>query len=185
MFVKFNEETGEITGIGPKLDPDSNSIEVELEKVLPIIEGKESRRNYRVQYDPKNRELAFVNVTEQTFNSSDVNDFIYEIPDYDINDADITVEQNIPETCWKIKLGQQLKNSLKQKKLKLNTTLAFSVTAKHDPNVLYRTLFVDFSKVAFDNYVILDFTMPFETQYLPVSVFTMRKFDSYQFVRVT
>jgi hypothetical protein len=184
MFVKFKEETGEIIGIGPRPDINHNCLEVNLADVLPIIEGKESRKNYRVQFDSKSNNLKLVNVTEYSFNSSNVNDFLYEIPENLDDDADIVVEQNIPETCWKIKLGKNLKKNMKAKGIKLNTTMAFSVTAKHDPNILYKTLFVDFSKVLFDNYCVLDFTMPFEQKNTPLSVFTMRKFDSYDFQRI-
>ena len=184
MFVKFQEDTGEILGIGPRQDINYNCLEVDLSEVLPIIEGKESRKNFRVQFDSKSNNLKLVNVTEYTFNSSNVNDFLYEIPQNLDLSSDIIVEQNIPETCWKVKLGKNLKKNMKSKGIRLNTTMAFSITAKHDPNVLYKTLFVDFSKVLFENYCVLDFTMPFEYENMPISIFTMRKFDSYEFQRV-
>lgn len=184
MYVKFKENTGEIIGIAPRRDPDSVAIEVDLEEVKDIINGAESKRNYRVQYNPKTKDLELVNVNRYKFDGVTVNDFIYEIPEQSSDDPDLTVVQDIPNSCWKIILGKNLKSNLRKQGLKLNTKLYFSITAKHDPNVLYKTLEVDFSQVANENYAVLDFSMPFENKDTEISIFTSRKFDTYLFKRI-
>lgn len=183
MYVRFERDTGKILGISPKLE-NENSIPVPLSEVSDLLEGRERRRNYRVNYNPKTKQLELCDLHQQTFDGASVNDFIYEIPENKTGDADITIEQDVPNTCWRVKLGTQLKKNLKKKRVKLNTVISFSITAKHDPNILYKTLSVDFSQILNDNYAIANFSMPFETKNIPISVFTARRFDSYEFRRI-
>jgi len=183
MYVKFQEETGKILGISPKQSK-SSSIPVPLSVVQPLLDGIEPKRNYRVEYNAKTKELELKHQFTASFDGSDVNDFIYEIPETSVKDTDIIIEQNIPETCWKIKIGSNLKKNLQSKKIRLNQTLNFAVTRKHDPNILYKTLSVDFSSVMTDNYALLPFSMPFERTDAAISIFTTRTFDSYLFTRV-
>lgn len=183
MYVNFEEETGKILGISPKQNRTS-SIPVSLSAVQPLLDGVEPKRNYRVGYNAKTKELELKHQFIASFDGSDVNDFIYEIPETSVKDSDIVIEQNIPETCWKVKIGSKLKKNLRTKKIRLNQTLNFAVTKKHDPNILYKTLSVDFSAAMTDNYAVLPFSMPFERTDAAISIFTARTFDSYIFTRV-
>jgi len=179
MYVIFEQDTGKVLGISPK-PAEENSIEVDLDRVIGLLEGKESRKNYKVEYNPKTKQLDLVNLRLQSLDGLHINDFIYEIPELYEKDADITIEQNQKETCWKVIIGSSLKKNLKRFKSRLN----FSITSKHDPNILYKTLSVDFSQVLKKNYAVLDFTMPFEYENSEISVFTSRSFDTYQFRRI-
>ena len=183
MYVSFEENTGKILGIGPK-PQEKNSLPVQLDEVIGILEGKEPKRNYRVEFNGKKKQLELVHRFLQSIDGAGVNDFIYEIPENYSTTPDILVEHNIPETCWKIKLGKELKNNLAHNRIRLNQTLYFAVTKKHDPNILYKTLSIDFSQTLRDNYTVLPFSMPFEETDTPVSVFTAKTFGSYQFQRV-
>jgi len=183
MYVIFEKDTGKVLGISPKPE-NENSIPVNLSDVTGLLNGTERKRNYRVEYNPKTKQLELQDQHQESFDGSSVNDFIYEIPEDTIEDADIVVEQDKPNTCWRIKLGKQLKRNLRKKGIRLNNRLSFSVTAKHDPNILYKTLSVDFASILNDNYAVIDFSMPFETENTPLSVFTARRFDTYQFKRI-
>lgn len=183
MHVIFEKDTGKVLGVSPK-PQESNSIPVPISSVIGIIEGTERRKNYRVDYNAKNKQLELIDLHRESFDGSSVNDFIFEIPENGVEDADITIEQDIPNTCWRIKLGKTLKRNLRKKGIRLNSKVNFSITAKHDPNILYKTLSVDFSQVLNDNYAVIDFDMPFETKNLSISVFTARRFDTYQFTRI-
>lgn len=185
MYVRFEQDTGRILGISPKPSANHHNIEVNLEDVIGILEGKERKRNYRVEYDPKTKQLALVNQHEKQFDGACVNEFIYEIPETQEKDSDITVIQDIPNSCWKILLGKKLNQNLKRQGVKLNTEIAFSVTAKHDPNILYKTLSADFSAIVRDNYAVIPFTMSFEQDIAPISVFTAKQFDTYSFQRIS
>jgi hypothetical protein len=184
MFVMFDKDTGTVHSIGNEYDGVSSYIGVPLSKVSSIIEGKEPKFNYVVQYNPKTKDLEFVNKFEHTDESLGVKDFIFELTEDALIDPDIIVIQDIPNTCWKIQIGKELKKNLRTNGASLNANLLFSVTAKGDPNILYKTLFVEFNRVASDNYYIIPFSMPFETTDEAISVYTARRFDTYQFKRI-
>lgn len=184
MFVKYLEDSGKIVGIGPRDDVNHQTIEVDFDEVKSIIEGKESKRNYRVEYNPKKKDLELVHIHEQSFDGASVRDFIYEIPQQEHTDPDLTIIQDQPNTCWRVRLGSELQKKLKSKGIRLNSLLDFSITAPHDPNILYKTFSVDFSNIFQDREVLVDFSMPFEDEKEPISVFTAKRFDSYQFKRI-
>lgn len=183
MYVIFEKETGKVLGVSPK-DDNENSIWVEFDEVEALISGKDRRKNYRVEYNPKEKQLELVNLHLQSLDGASISDFIYEIPENYAENADIVVEQDQKTRCWRIILGNALKKGLRRQGIRFNSWVNFSVTAKHDPNVLYKTLEVDFSKILQDNCAILPFSMDFEYTNTPISVFTSRKFDSYEFRRI-
>lgn len=183
MYVRFEQDTGKILGISPKPSSNHHDIQVTLDEVIGILEGKENKRNYVVEYDPKKKQLSLVNRHEKHFDGVSVNDFIYEIPENTKNDADVTIIQDVSNQCWKILLGKTLNQNLKKQGVRLNRKLTFSVTAKHDPNILYKTLSVDFSNIVRDNYSVIPFSMNFESNNSDISVFTAKIFDTYSFQR--
>lgn len=183
MHVIFEKNSGKVLGVSPK-PSEENSIPVPISSVIGLIEGTERRKNYRVDYNAKNKQLELVDLHRENFDGSSVNDFIFEIPEKKVDDADIIIEQDIPNTCWRIKLGKMLKRNLRRKGIRLNSKVTFSITAKHDPNILYKTMSLDFSQIFNNNYAVIDFDMPFESKNIPISIFTARKFDTYFFKRI-
>lgn len=183
MYVQFEKDSGKILRIGPSNSGD-NTIEAPLSKVVNLLEGKESFKDYKVEYNSKSKSLELICVYDHIFEQLTVNEFIYEIPTDNLIEPDITVIQDIPNTCWKIQIGKELKRNIRSKGVTFNSNMLFSITAKGDPNVLYKTLSVHFGKVVNDNYFIAPFDMPFETTEEPISVYTPRRFDTYQFKRI-
>ena len=184
IWVRFNKDTGDITGMGPIKKENVNTIPVPYNDVLPILEGKDSRRNYRVQFNPKTKDLEFVSKHTFVFDAYSIKDFIYEMPETEIEEPDIKLIQDIPNTCWKIQLGKNLRRNLKERGISLNHNMLFSITEKGDPNILYKSLSVHFSQVVGDNYYIIPFSMPFETEEIEISAYTSKRFDTYQFKRI-
>lgn len=184
MYVRFNSKTGEITGIGAQPHIEKASIAVPLDEVKPLLDGTIPWRSRRVQYNPKIKDLELVNANITEIHGNSINDFIYEIPEKEVEDPDFLIVQDVPNTCWKFYLGNKLRNNLKNSQINLTYNMMISVTAKGDPNILYKTLFVTLSQVLADNYVVLPFTMPFERTDENISVYTARRFDTYQFKRI-
>ena len=184
MYVSFQRDTGKILSISNEKDETANVLEVPLSEVKGLVEGIESFNSYSVEYNAKTKSLDLINKFEHTLDHFSVNDFIYEMPEDDIKDADIVLIQDIPNTCWKIKMGNDLKKNLKSKGVRLNQGMLFSITEKGDPNVLYKTLSVHFGTVVNDNYYIVPFSMPFEETDQPISVYTSRRFDTYKLERI-
>lgn len=183
-YVIFNKDSGEIESISNTVTSEDTYIQVPLADVLSLKTGVEDISNYHVQYNPKNKELELKSKYEFALDALTVNDSIYELPETLIDDADVQVIQDIPNTCWKIKLGNSIRDNIKRKGINLNANFLFSVTKKGDPNILYKTLSVHIGKTVADNYCIVPFDMPFETTKIPVSVYTARKFDTYQLTRI-
>jgi hypothetical protein len=183
-FIIFNKDNGEIQSISNVANRSDSYIQVPLSDVMSLIDGVESIKNYHVQYNPKNKELELKSKYEFALDALTINDSIYEIPEALIDGADIQVVQDIPNTCWKIKLGDKLKENISRKGINLNTSFLFSITKKGDPNILYKTLSVHIGKTVADNYCVVPFDMPFETTDIPVSVYTARTFDTYQLTRI-
>jgi hypothetical protein len=185
QYVGFNRETGKIFSIGNEnTRPELSYIRVPLKDVILIKQGIERQDNYYVRYNTKTKDLELASRAEEMFDASSVNDFIYEIPVTELEDPDICITQDIPNTCWKIEIGKVLKKNVREKGIRLNASMVFSITAKGDPNVLYKTLIVQAAQAVSDNYSIVPFSMPFEMTSEPISIYTARKFDTYQFKRI-
>ena len=182
MYVIFEKDTGKVLGVSPKKE-DDNSILVDYEEVKGLIAGQERRKDYRVEYNLKTKQLELKNLQLQSLDGFTINDFIYEVPEIVTDDPDVTIEQDQKEKCWRITLGHGLKRNSIRQEVEYISNVNFSVTKKHDPNILYKTLTVDFSKILQDNYAVLPFTMPFEHDNTEISIFTSRRFDTYCFKR--
>ena len=183
MHVEFDQNTGDVKAVAPYPTTDGNSIPVPLTDVIPILKGIEPASRFQVIYNPKLKEMEFSNKNETALRSDSITDHIFEIPTYEQDDPDFIVYQDQVNTCWKFFLSKRLQQSLKESNVVLYQEMMFSVTAKGDPNVLYKTLFVNLREIMVNNYVVLPFTMQFEWENVDVSVYTPRKFDTYQFVR--
>jgi hypothetical protein len=183
-YVVFNKDNGEIESISNDVTNEDTYIQVPLADVLSLKTGVENISNYHVQYNPKNKELELKSKYEFALDALTVNDSIFELPETLVDDADVQVIQDIPNTCWKIKLGNSIRDNIKRKGINLNANFLFSVTKKGDPNILYKTLSAHIGKTVADNYYIVPFDMPFETTDIPISVYTARKFDTYQLTRI-
>jgi len=184
MHVGYAPDTGEILGIAARQRPDVNSVAVPLAEVKGILEGLELISNYQVQYSTESKQMEFASKHNTEVTGTTINDFIYELPEDNEQDSDIQIIQDIPNTCWKIVIGKRLRENLMKKGINLNHKMVLSVTEKGDPNILYKTLFADLSSIVTDNYVILPFSMPFEYTNQPFSVYTARRFDTYQIKRI-
>lgn len=184
MYVGFNKDNGDIISIGNEVPEEVSYVTVPVSNVLTVLNGLEPMRNYVVQFNPKTKSLEFVSRFEYVHDIYSVNELIYQIPEQMIEDPDVLLIQDIPNTCWKIQIGKEFKKNLKSKGASLNANIMFSITEKNDPNILYKTLFVDFAKAVNDNYYIIPFSMPFETVDTPISVYTSKRFDTYQFKRI-
>lgn len=184
MYVTFNKDTGDITSIGNETPEGVSYIMVPLSEVVTILNGTEPTKNYIVQFNPKTKSLEFVSRFEYVYDIYSVNELIYELSTNDIIDPDVLLIQDIPNMCWKVQLGKEFKKNLKSKGVSLNANIMFSVTKKNDPNILYKTLFVDFNQTVNDNYYIIPFNMPFEETEEPISIYTSKRFDTYQLKRI-
>lgn len=178
-YVVFNPDTSEVLSI-PNYKPESGSyIEVDPQEVRGLLLGVEPMSYYYVHYSKLTKKYELRLRLNNNIDSYNVNDLIYEVPKRKKTNADITITQDTKDTCWKIQIGGDLKANILAQQVSLNNTISFSVTRVNDPNILYKTLQLNFAKLENNKYVIFPFTEEFEFQGEPVSIYTMKKFDRY------
>ena len=180
-FAVFDPTTGELLSLPNKKPTEGSFIPVADSEVKGILEGRESMHFYYVHYIKRANTYELRQRSNHDIDSYFVDDLIYELPTTGDN-PDITVTKNIKDTCWKIEIGGDLEmNILAQKVSLTNGHLSFSVTKKDDPNILYKTLQFTFDKLINGNYIVLPFSEKFEFDNEPISVYTIKKFDSYKY----
>jgi len=178
-YVYF-DENGEITKItNYKEDENTSFVKVDYKLVEKIMEGLLPSFNFMVIYDISIREYVVkpkISMTEFTYT---VNDRIHEIKK-NLIDADLTIIQDIKNACWKFNINDSLRSQLLAQNISINTPLFFSITKKHNPHVLYRTIEVKFSEILEQ----LDFSVPFvynDENTTTLSVYTIKKMQSYKY----
>ena len=180
-YAVFNSETGELISLLNYKPKDCNFIEVDGLEVTGLLSGAEQMSYYYVHFSKIKKTYELRLRINTNIDSYSVNDLIYEIPKNSIDNADLSITQNIKDTCWKIQIGGDLKANILSQHISLNNKVSLSVTRKNDPNILYKTLHVDFSSLENNKYVILPFTDKFEFEGEEVSIYTMKKFDEYSY----
>jgi len=184
MYVCFDYNTGEITRITNKVEQNENYVEVDSEDVRPLQTGEELTSSYIVKYNLKDNIYEFKAKDNFEVDSLDINDIIYKIPEDTVPDADLTIIQDFENTCWKFYIGKNFKKNITNQVVNLNRKLHFSITAKDDPNVLYKTFILDFAETVRQHYAVLPFTELFEYEPVDISIYTTKKFNTYQFKRI-
>ena len=183
MKVFYDEESGAIICITPQIDDslkDKNYITVSKDEVQEILKGNESIHWYHVFYNLKTKEREFGPIDNYNEHELDINEIIYEIPGYATN-PDITIKQDLVNTCWKFFPSKDLSYKLAAENINVKGNLYFSVTEQGNPNILYAQLTVKLQKMLTDHYFVLPFTQEFEFKGVDVSIFTNKRFSSYQY----
>ena len=139
-YVVFNPDTSEVLSI-PNYKPESGSyIEVDPQEVKDLLLGVEPMSYYYVHFSKLTKKYELRLRLNNNIDSYNVNDLIYEIPKRKKANADVTITQNIKDTCWKIRVDGDLKASILAQKVSSNYIVSFSITKVNDPNILYKTL---------------------------------------------
>ena len=92
---------------------------------------------------------------------------------------DIIVQQNIPNSCWNVVLNPYTKKFLVSSGYAPTDILYLSVTAKYDPNILYKSLEFKVADLLTNALVAIPFTSDYESNEDSVSIYTAKYFDSY------
>jgi hypothetical protein len=92
---------------------------------------------------------------------------------------DINIVQNNIKGLWEVYLSDQMIRSLDRINYFAEDILYFSVTAKHDPNILYRTIEFSLRDLLNERYRSYPFRYNWEFNKDDVSVYTSKFFDSY------
>jgi hypothetical protein len=138
-YVFFNSETGDIEKISNSREEIQNFsfIKVLTQNLDDIFTGKKRIEDYKVVHNLQkdSHDLIFLN---DEIIVPHIGDKIYQIPkvsESKIHSYDLTVRQDIREKFWHFFINDNVKQ--------ITNKLFFSITAKNDPNILYRTFIVD------------------------------------------
>ena len=187
-YVFFDQE-GEIVQVGSDVYSPYDKIKMPVDNVVGIMSGKERMSDYTVLYNPLVEDYELHkknNVTNEDILTSNLYETPTKIVETETNqpiDDDLLIIQNVKEECWKIKISNRGVTRL----FKINPTgkqIHFSVTAKHDPNILYKRLVISSKELMNKGYVLLPFHDSFEFTNANISIFTEKIFDTYCFERI-
>jgi len=177
-YVYYDKETGEIHKISPKKENSKYEIlEVDYAEVKSLLTGEKKTSDFKVFYDVSSKIVILKNINETTALSYDK--ILYKIPN-DINQPDFLIEQNFITNSWIIALKEETLCFIKNHNLSLYDKILLSITKKDDPNILYRTLYIDLGKVV-EKSISIPFKFNFEFERRDVSIYTNKYFDSYSY----
>lgn len=184
MYVCFDLNSGEILRIANEVYDTDNYVEVDISEVMMLQTGEEPTCSYIVKYNLEKNTYEFKVKDDLEINTPNINNLIYQIPADNLTDPDLILVQDFDNTCWKFFIGKNFKKNITNQTVSLNKKLQFSITVKDDPNILYKTFVVDFAETVKQNYSTLPFTEEFENKLVDLSIYTTRRFNTYQYKRI-
>lgn len=92
---------------------------------------------------------------------------------------DIIIVQNLKKGYWEIELNPRTRKYLKSSGFYPKDYIHFSLTAKHDPHILYRTFEFKLGDLIEDNKQIVPFKYDIEYKGVELSLYTPKYFDNY------
>lgn len=178
-FVYYDKETSKIQKISNKQEEykDFECFKIETEAVKDIILGKKKSDNFIVTYDLSEKRLT---VKEKTY-ESDLNSIrykLYEVPSAKDLNYDVKIIQDFKKKCWRIKLGKETTKELKNSRYNSNDLIYFSITQKHNPNILYKALEIKLKELLNDE-IVYEFNYDWEFNKSDISIYTPKFFKSY------
>lgn len=178
FYIYYNGESGEIYKISPRENKESSYkiLEIDREFVKPILTGEKKTSDFRVFYDIKSKTVSLKNISEQNASKS-YDKIFYQIPK-GTGVAELIIEQNFKTNSWNISIDSQTLDFIKTHKLSFYNKILLSVTKKDDPNILYRSLYIDTRRL-FKKTVVIPFKFKVEHAKEPISIYTNKYFDSY------
>lgn len=176
-YVYF-KENGELISVSNRNDLEGNFITVQLQDVMGIITGSEIMDNYIVLFDTVTKQNVLKSRIIEEEIQFDVNSQIYKLPTNKPNRPDFTIQQDISNKVWRLKLDETLQYNLKANILKFTSLLNISITKKNDPHQLYKSFIIDISQLDDDGFEV-PFTSQIELDATALSVYTTKRLETY------
>lgn len=179
-YIYYDRVEGSIHKISPRREETTYKVlEVDHSTAHPFLTGEKKTSDYRISYDVANKTVSLKNINER--NSLGAYDkILYQIPQDNINSADLTIEQNFNTNTWNVSVNIDTLDFVKNHSLSLYDKILLSVTEKDDPNILYRTLYIDLGTLI-EQDISIPFTSKFEYTRKNVSIYTNKYFNSYSY----
>ena len=107
----------------------------------------------------------------------DINNQIHKVPTTPVLRPDFTLQQDIKNRRWNLKLDDVLEESIKNQTVKFSSKLNFSITKRNDPHTLYNYFVVDLED--FNVGYNIPFASDLELDVDDVSVYTTKRLETY------
>lgn len=179
VYIYYDRVEGSIHKISPRREETAYEIlEVDHDTAYPFLTGEKKTSDYRISYDVANKTVALKNINERNPLGT-YDKILYQIP-MNNGSADLTIEQDFNTNSWNVSISIDTLDFVKNHSLSLYDKILLSITAKDDPNILYRTLYVDLGTLA-EQTISIPFRFEFERTGKHVSIYTNKYFDSYSY----
>jgi|TARA_R110000851_G_scaffold42540_2_gene105694 hypothetical protein len=177
-FVYF-DEFGSLLSISNSEGENGNFIEVDYAQVANLVNGKEQLHQYHITFDTiiKTYVLEFRDTNNTNNDNSHQLHYIDRASSELI--SDLTITQNIPQKEWIVTLSNTVRKNFSGKSIVINLSLMFSVTGYNEVQSLERVLIIELSKLISNDYVKIPFTSQIELSDSALSVYTIKRLESY------
>lgn len=166
-FITYTED-GTVLIAEQERDETKLQLEVDLELIPNFLSGHKHYSDYKIDYFFKIKQ-GIITDNDDYEDVEKYNNVLYQIPK-NSNEADVLIEHNKLNGTWVISLNN-LSNAAAL------GIFSFFVCKKDNPNFLYSSYAVDYSKL--NESVEIKFKTLFENDFDNLSIFTIRKFKSY------
>ena len=169
MFVHYDDD-GAVHLISNEEDTTKKNFKIDLELVRDFLTGKKFCRDFNIDFF-FNLSKGIIKEEEQVF--VDTNKTLYQIPLTSAYSNEVTVEHDLTQKCWRVKVRESAKD-----RLDIVSELMFFVVKKDDPHFLYRYFIIKSDDLK-DADVEVKFQTDAEFNFKKISVVTLHKFNSY------
>lgn len=175
-FIYFDEK-GELLSVSNTNAEEGNWIEVDIDAVKDILDAKDSMTNYSVAFDSTTKKYELKHKLIAVDFNTDIWYDIFEIPF--IEQADVVVTQDCKNKEWIFELDPAIVKETKSKDSFYNFPMQFSITEFNDPHNLLQFIKFGFRDLIEENKVKVAFDDNFKVDKTDISVYTIKKFDTY------
>lgn len=169
FYVCYRKD-GTISAIANTKPKVEDYLEVPEKRVSDFLKGKKDYSRYRIEHFKQDK------LPEKIDDLSVKNNLLYRVPTIDkVSDANVIVEHDVKNSCWKIYLTTEGNNQLNS--MNLESVFDFYITKHNDPHFLISSLKI--SGHDLESGVSLPFSEDSEKDLNQVSVFVPKNFKSY------
>lgn len=179
VYVYYDKKEGLIHKISSRKEESTYDIlEIDRKEAKFFLTGEKKTSDYKVSYDIISKTIVITHINES--NSLGTYDkILYQIPKNNDN-ADLVIEQNYKNNTWKVSIEDNTLSFIKTHGLSVYDKILLSVTKKDDPNILYRSMYIDIGKLI-EKSIDIPFKFEFEFKHTDVSIYTNKYFETYSY----
>ena len=187
-YIYYDQSTGVIHKVSNKNVPSDEYaiIPIDSEEIKPILSGEKRTDEYIIVYDLSSKQVRLKEITYEDAHST-ASTMCYQIPTFfktettaaESVEHDIIIQQDTNNNVWNIEFNVYTEKFLIRTKYARNETLYFSITEKHDPNILYRSLEFTIADLLLQKTITIPFIYDSEHNANNVSIYTAKYFESY------